>query len=146
MYADQIFQLAFLTFGWTLNPFIKKLAIGDLNSDQYLFCNSIVSACFISVIFFSKSGELEFMNSINFAQLIWILLGNLVTYGTSYLLVILVKKQHISYLIPQLQPVVIILTVFIGHVVFHEHIFKTQILGILAIIFGLLLINFVPVR
>lgn len=139
--------LGLLAMGWTLNPFFKKRAIGDLNSYQYLFINSMIVSLFIVLLFlhrvFTGKDTISFItNQINKNQFLWMLSGGIITFATSLLLIILIKEHNVSYIIPHIQPLVIVLTILMGFFLFKEDIEKNQVLGIILIIMGLIVINY----
>lgn len=139
--------LALLSIGWTLNPFFKKRAIGKLNSYQYLVTNSVIVSSFI-IIFFSyriitgQDSINHIINTINKTQFIWMLSGAIITLLTSLFLIILIKEHNVSYIIPHIQPLVIVLTILFGYFLFKETINRNQIIGIILVILGLIVINY----
>ena len=72
----------------------------------------------------------------------WLFLGGIITVITSLLLIILIKEHRVSHIIPQIQPMVIILTLIIGYMFFKETLTKLQLFGIFFIIIGLTFINY----
>lgn len=142
-----VLLIGLLAMGWTLNPFFKKKAIGDLNSYQYLFINSMIVSLFIVLLFlhrvFTGKDTVSFItNQINKNQLLWMLSGGIITFTTSLLLIILIKEHNVSHIIPHIQPLVIVLTILMGFFLFNEDIEKNQVLGIILIIMGLIVINY----
>ena len=135
-----------LAFGWTINPFLKKKAIGDLSSYQYLIMNSVLNTLFILIVFtfFLLKGTEKYHTFYNIdkIQFFWILAASVITVLTSILLITLIKEHNVSYIIPHIQPLVIILTIITGFFIFKEQIDKFQLLGILFILCGLFTINY----
>ena len=143
--------LGLLSMGWTLNPFFKKKAIGDLNSYQYLFINTIFVSFLIILLFlyriFKGNDSISFItNQINKQQLLWMVFGAIITFSTSLLLIILIKQHDVSYIIPHIQPLVIVLTILFGFFFFKEEIDRNQIIGIFLIIMGLIVINYKHIK
>lgn len=143
--------LGLLSMGWTLNPFFKKKAIGDLNSYQYLFINTIFVSFLIILLFlyriFKGNDSISFItNQINKQQLLWMAFGSIITFSTSLLLIILIKQHDVSYIIPHIQPLVIVLTILFGFFFFKEEIDRNQIMGIILIIMGLIVINYKQIK
>ena len=60
----------------------------------------------------------------------------------STLLLYLVKMDDVSYLIPNVQGIVILLGAAIGYFIFNESFDTFKFLGILLIFFGILSINY----
>ena len=143
--------LGLLSMGWTLNPFFKKKAIGDLNSYQYLFINTIFVSVLIILLFlyriFKGNDSISFItNQINKHQFLWMAFGSIITFSTSLLLIILIKQHDVSYIIPHIQPLVIVLTILFGFFFFKEEIDRNQIMGIILIIMGLIVINYKQIK
>ena len=143
--------LGLLALGWTLNPFFKKKAIGDLNSYQYLFINTMIVSIFIVLLFLHRilngKDTLSFItNQINKNQLLWLLCGGIITFTTSLLLIILIQQHDVSYIIPHIQPLVIVLTILFGFFLFKEEIDRNQVIGIILVIMGLIVINYKHIK
>ena len=139
--------LALLSIGWTLNPFFKKRAIGKLNSYQYLVTNSVIVSSFIIIFFIyrimkGQDSINHIIKTINKTQFIWMLSGAIITFLTSLFLIILIKEHNVSYIIPHIQPLVIVLTILFGYFLFKESINRYQIIGIILVILGLIVINY----
>ena len=60
---------------------------------------------------------------------------------SSIVLIWLLKHNEATYIIPQLQPAVLVLTLIIGTCIFNEKITSNKIIGIILIIFGIYSIN-----
>lgn len=143
--------LSLLALGWTLNPFFKKKAIGDLNSYQYLFINSMIVSIFIVLLFLHRilngTDTFSFItNQINKNQFLWMICGAIITFATSLLLIILIQQHNVSYIIPHIQPLVIVLTILFGFFLFKEDIDRNQVIGIILVIMGLIVINYKKIK
>ena len=75
-------------------------------------------------------------------EICWTIIGVITGMFGSIIMLNLVKRTDISYLIPNIQGIVILLGALIGYVVFKESFNKFKIIGILLIFFGILSINY----
>ena len=134
---------------WTLNPFIKKLLMNKFNSEEYFFINHVVVSIFMLIYFFYSYSK----NKINYKcvtqlskfskkEVSILFLGGLFSVLSSRLLPYIISmKNDISYLISNVQPVVIVLTAFIGYMFFEENLTQKKGLGIILVASGLIIIN-----
>ena len=67
--------------------------------------------------------------------------GALLTVISSIALIKLLKENEATFIMPQIQPIVIFLTLLIGLFIFKEDLNNFKILGCILIILGLLIIN-----
>jgi len=135
-----------LTLCWTLNPFLKKKSVGDFSSNEYIIFNH----CFVSLllifyfIYLLYNGKCNIITKIKnkkFKELSYAFFAAITTVISSIVLINLLKRENASYLIPHVQPVVIILTFIFGYLLFNENLNYKQILGGVLIIMGLFVIN-----
>jgi len=74
-------------------------------------------------------------------EIIFSVFGAITSILSSLVLINLVQNNDISFIIPQIQPIVIVFTVLCGYLFFEENINYTTIVGILMITSGLYIIN-----
>ena len=137
--------LFLLVLCWSINPFCKKKASVNINSYDYLIINFLIN-CVIFVIIWlyllsSKRTHLHIFNKLSSVELIWAIWGSILTMISAFLLIILIKNYEVSHILPQVNPCVILLTFFIGIMLFNEQFDYKKMLGILLIIGGLIFIN-----
>lgn len=137
--------LLFLIISWSINPFFKKYGPKSLNSEEYLLFNHAIVTLIILILliylFGSRICNIKSFKKITAKELFISLVGSTITVCSSFCLIKLLKSNDTSYIIPQIQPCVIILTIIIGYFLFNEKINTYKILGIFLIILGLFLIN-----
>ena len=137
--------LALLVLGWTLNPFMKKQAIGELNSMEYFVVNFILTSlvAFLFWIYLIKAGkcEINVFKKMTPKEISWAVGAAIVTIITGIALIHLVKTFEVGSIIPQIQPGVIVLTVVSGYFLFGESLGVLKSLGVLSIAVGMILIN-----
>ena len=135
-----------LVLCWTLNPFLKKNSIGDLSSSEYIIYNNclVSSLVLIYFIYLITRNETKFISKLKIKptkEIIISLFAAIITISSSIIQCNLLKLENASYLIPHIQPLVIILTVLIGYFIFGENFNVKQFGGILLIGVGLMIIN-----
>ena len=137
--------LTLLILGWTLNPFMKRKAIGGLNSMEYFVVNFILTSllAFLFWIYLVQSGKcgLNVFKKMSLKEIVWAVGAAIVTVLTGIALIHLVKTFEVGHVIPQIQPGVIVLTVISGYFLFGESLGITKCLGVLCIAIGMVLIN-----
>ena len=139
--------LGIIVICWTLNPFIKKKVLKNnkLNSDEYFIINHIIVSLILIIYFYSlfkkKKCSLLCLSKLDKYDYLYILMGSLTSILAARLLLSLIKNKEITFLIANIQPMIIFLTFIIGYIFFSEHITLYKIIGISLIIIGLLLLN-----
>lgn len=138
--------LSLLVTGWSINPFLIKQSIGKLSQLQYL-CLKLFSILFIILlvylilILFKKEKIINFFNIFTKNQFYWFISSVLISVFTSILYVTMLKYYDIIYIIPHIQPIIILLTILFGYLFFNETLKLQQLFGIFLIIIGLIFIN-----
>ena len=139
------FLLFLLVIFWTINPFMKKNASQKLTSGEYLvfnhaLCSIIVIIYFIYLIY-HKECDIECLKKLSTKDVLYSLLAAITTIGSSLVLINLIQNNNVSYIIPQIQPLVILSTIITGYLFFGENVDMQKILGVCMIIIGLFIIN-----
>ena len=104
-------------------------------------CLQKVSTYFIYLIYNGKCNIISKIKNNKFKELFYSFLAAIVTVISSIVLMNLLKRKNASYLIPHIQPVVIILTLFLGYFMFNENLNYKQVFGGFLIVLGLFVIN-----
>ena len=137
--------LASLILCWSFNPFLKKKAIGNLSSDESLVltqCLHMTILCFYFVyLFITKKCDLAKYTQLTTKEIFFNLLSSLITAISAIILIKLLQRSNVSYLIPQIQPIVILLSILIGIFIFKEKLTITQIIGCILVITGVWFLN-----
>ena len=135
-----------LVLCFTINPFIKKYASKNVSSYEYIFIYQIFIVAFILLysiyLIQSKSCKINCYKKMSNKEMYWTILAVITGMFGSIIMLNLVKRNDVSYLIPNIQGIVILLGALIGYVVFKESFNKFKIIGILLIFFGILSINY----
>ena len=137
--------LVLLVLGWTLNPFLKKKAIGNLSSNESLVLNQCLIGLLFTIyfvyLFIGKKCNLTKFSKMNSKQIMYQIMASIVTVMSAIVLIKLLEKSNVSFLIPQIQPLIILLTILIGIFFFKEKITLVQMIGCAFIIIGVVLLN-----
>ena len=130
---------------WTINPFLKKAIAQKMKPEEYLIVNhfaiSFIMISYLIYLLTKKKFDTNCLRKLEYKDLGTILLVSLSTIMGSLILIYLLQKYDASFIIPNLQPVVIVLTILIGYFIYKETLDKKKIIGILFIISGIVLIN-----
>ena len=132
-------------FCWVITPFFRKSALVNINSfDLFLITQSIVMIYVALIVIFLKlinDYSIPSIENLSKKEILYILAGSMTTVISSIVLIWLLKHNEATYIIPQLQPAVLVLTLIIGTCIFNEKITSNKIIGIILIIFGIYSIN-----
>tara|TARA_Y100000385_G_scaffold285332_2_gene345061 strand:+ start:148 stop:591 length:444 start_codon:yes stop_codon:yes gene_type:complete len=130
---------------WTVNPFFKKKGATKLSSQEFMFFNhflcSILIICYFLYLLYKNECDINCLKKIDRKELAYSVIGAIITVISSLLLIKLLKENDASYIISQIQPLVILLTIIVGYFIFHETLNINKIIGGLIIILGLIIIN-----
>ena len=142
----QTYYLLFIVIlSFVLNPFMKKRAAISLNSEEFLIFNHILVSFllifFTGYLIINKKIELFFLKKINRKELYWSFFASIVGIMGSIAFINLLKNEDITFIIPNIQPIVLILTALFGALIFRENMSQYKILGILLIVIGSTVIN-----
>ena len=137
--------LILLILCWTLNPFLKKNGPKQLSSEEYMFFNhalcTIIILIYFIYLFVNNKCDVNCIKKINNKELIYSVVGAIITVVSSLLLIKLLKDNDASSIIPQIQPAVLLLTILIGYFIFNEELTKNKIIGGCLIIVGIYIMN-----
>ena len=130
---------------FTFNPHLKKIASKNITSNEFIIIYQIIamifSICYIYYLIKYKNCELNCFNKLNREDVLFTFLAVLTGFSGSILLLYLVKKEQLSYIIPNIQGIVIILNTIIAYFIFNEPLTINKIMGILFIFTGILFLN-----
>jgi uncharacterized membrane protein len=139
--------LFIIVFCWTMNPFIKKIVLKEnkLNIDEYFIINHLVVTAIIGVYFIylfkEKKCSPNCIRNLSLYDYMYIFMGALTSILGARLMISIIKSEDISYVVANIQPMIIALTFIIGYLFFSENVTINKIIGIIFIIMGLIYIN-----
>lgn len=154
IYTIYMFSLYILLLlqilSFTFNPHLKKRASKNITSNEFIIIYQILAMIFsIIYIYFLinyKNCNLNCFNKLNKSDAIYTFLSVLTGFSGSILLLYLVKKDELSYIIPNIQGVVIILNTLIAYFIFHESLTVNKIIGVCCIFLGILFLNYNKIK
>lgn len=137
--------IALLVICWTLNPFVKKKALKNLEPNTSLLLNHCLVTGLLAIyflyLFMNNKCNISQIKQLNFKQVIVSIVAASITFASSVILINLLQRSDVSYVIPHIQPLVLLLTMVIGYFIFKEKLNNLQILGGILTIGGLWLLN-----
>ena len=141
--------LSILVFGWTLNPFLKKIVMRTLNPYEYYVAQTasivvVAASYFIAMkaLYGNHKLSMASYRALTHYQLSVLALGAFLSVLSTFMYLYLINTTDISKLVPHIQSVVIVFTALIGYFIFKEDLGKKDILGIALIISGITLIKY----
>ena len=105
------------------------------------FLCSILIIIYFMYLFYNRQCSVKCLKNLSKFDLMYSVVGALLTVISSIALIKLLKENEATFIMPQIQPIVIFLTLLIGLFIFKEDLNNFKILGCILIILGLLIIN-----
>tara|TARA_B110000208_G_scaffold179881_1_gene229073 strand:- start:424 stop:804 length:381 start_codon:yes stop_codon:yes gene_type:complete len=124
---------------------MKKNASKKLTSGEYLIFHhtlcSILLAVYLVYLLKNNKCNIKCLQKLDKKEILYSIAGAVTTIASSVVLINLVQKNNVSFIIPQIQPLVILLTITAGYLFFGESIKYNTMIGIGMIVVGLYIIN-----
>jgi uncharacterized membrane protein len=138
--------IAIVVSCWVTTPFLKKQLLTDITGlDLFINTQILILVYGVITLVLLKCCKYEFdllsINKLNKKQISILSLSALTTFISSVTLLWLVKNYEVSQIMPQIQPLVIVLTILAGIFIFGEKITKTEIMGVVLIVSGVFVVN-----
>lgn len=138
--------LFLLIMSFTFTPFLRKKILHEFTDDEfYIYSNIIMfTLVILYAIYILKTNRCDLnvlKSKVNTRNMIICTISAISGLAGSILLIMLLKRNDASFVIPQVQPVVIVLTMLIGFFLANEDINKFKIFGTILIVLGLVIIN-----
>lgn len=145
MIALTYFYIFVIVLCWTLNPFIKKLVMKKMDANEYLIMNhsvvTIILVFYLIYLLKKKKCDFNCVQKLSGGDMGLLVIGGITTILATLMLLYLVSTSEVSYVIGNVQPIVISLSIILGYLFFKEKLGLTKLLGLIFIIVGLVLIN-----
>ena len=139
-------MMVLLIISFTINPYLKKQASHNVSSSEftliYQFLAIVFIAFYIGYLIQSKTCSFSCFKKLTRKDLFWTIMAVITGMVGSILLLFLIKKDEVSYLIPNIQGIVILLGSLIGYFIFKEKFEIYRIMGIILIFVGIVSINY----
>lgn len=147
MNREAIILFVIVILCWTSNPFIKKKVMknGKLNTDEYFVLNHIVVTLilvgYFVYLFKNRKCKTECIKTLNKSDILYILLGAITSILGARLLLTLIEQNDVSFMVANIQPIIIALSFVIGYMFFSENITTYKIIGVSLVILGIIFLN-----
>ena len=138
--------MAIIVLCWVLTPFLRKIVLKKVSSFDFLLLTHSIVMLFILLAILvmkiknKKNFKLDF-SSMDKKDILVLILASVGTFVSSLLLIWLLKYNEATSIMPQLQPLVILLTILAGAFVFKENVSLMEWLGVAFIIGGVFILN-----
>lgn len=140
------FLIIILVLSFVLNPFIKKQASKNLGSNEYLLINhfliTVLVVLYASYLFYFKKCDTDCIKKMTSKEILWSIAAAVTGIIGSLVLIMLVQRDEVSFIMPNVQPIVILIGSIIGYFVFKESMGLFKTIGILLIVCGAFCINY----
>ena len=147
MNLEAIILFTLVIMCWTFNPFIKKVVMkkGKLNTDEYFIINhlvvTIILVGYFIYLFKQRKCKTECIKYLDRSDIFYILLGALTSILGARLLLTLIQQNDVSFMVANIQPIIIALSFIIGYMFFSENINSYKIIGVGLVILGIIFLN-----
>jgi len=131
---------------WVITPFLKRNIAQTLSSvDLFINTQIIILIYGLITLFILKCCKYDFdllsIKKLDKNQTLILLACALTTYLSSITLIWLLKNYEATQIIPQIQPIVMVLTILAGIFIFAEKVTNSELFGLTFIIAGVYIIN-----
>ena len=145
-YDSTYIILGIVILSLSLRDFFRKKIMADFSEEEfYIFSNFVVISMIILysiyLLLTNRCSTLSIYNKMNKRNVTICIIASIFSFLASMLMLVLLKKNDLSFVIPQINPAVIILTVLLGVFLLNEELDKLKVIGIILVIFGLISIN-----
>ena len=134
-----------LIISFVLNPFIKKKALNGLDPNEFLIVNHIIYTFFLffytAYLVYNNKCDINCWKKMNSSQYYWSLLAVITGFFGTISLIYLVSRDEVTFIIPNVQPIVIAIGAFIGYYLFNESMRFYKLIGIILVVLGAICIN-----
>ncbi len=138
-----IFAIFVLVLFRSLRPFLRKILLKKINSDEFFIIESLLYL--IPVLFFIIylliKKDLSFfskLDSSDYGILFFIIGSGVVTY---LIYMNLINKNRASYIVPIIAALSIAALALIGYIFYNERLTTSEIIGIVIIIIGVCIMS-----
>ena len=142
-----IILFSILIICWTIQPFLKKIPLKKITSAEYYILNHVIYSIpiFIYIIYMlynnNNNANFNFLNKLNKSDYIYSISTVIIGIIGGYTFMLLLKNNNATYVIPHIQPIIIILTILVGYFIFNEELNYKHLIGICLIVLGLIILN-----
>ena len=139
--------LILVVLSFTLNPYLKKQASNNVTTNEFIVIYNILVIIFlicylVYLLYVKQDCNLACFKKLSRNDLMMIVIAVITGMLGSIVLLYLIKMDEISYLVPNIQGIVILISAILGYFVFKEHIDVFKGVGIIFIFFGIVSLNY----
>tara|TARA_B100000575_G_scaffold294521_2_gene311055 strand:+ start:1679 stop:2119 length:441 start_codon:yes stop_codon:yes gene_type:complete len=142
---NTILLIILLVTCWTLNPFLKRQMVGKLAANEYMIFNhslcTILIVLYVAYLLINRQYDINTVRKLSNKDIFIAFIGAFITVVSSVVLISLLQNNEASYIIPHVQPCIIVLTLMIGYFFFEENISRNKLIGTGLIAIGLGFMN-----
>lgn len=140
------FLLLLLILSFLFIPFLKKKLVEKLNPHEYLLLNHFLVTIIIIIygiyLFSNGYSNINSLKKLNYINIFWAIIAGIIVVIGSVVFIILIAREEITFIMPNVQPIVILLGAVIGYYLFNESMNTIKVSGILLIVIGAFMINY----
>ena len=143
-----IIAMTLLILGWTIIPFLKKIPLEKITPISFLLFNHVTVGILLLfyLIYLLYHGKftktlVSQYNNLYTREMIFIVIVSIIGLITGIAWITLIKNNYVSYVIPHIQPIILMLTLILSYFFFKEPINRYHIAGCFLVVSGLVLIN-----
>ena len=137
--------MALLIFSFVLNPFFKKKASKGMGSNEYLLINHLIITSLIILysiyLFTYNKCDINCLRKIDKSRIMWGIFAGITSVIGALVLIKLLQRDEITFIMPNVQPLVILIGALIGYYIFNESMRSYKMIGIFLVILGAIFIN-----
>jgi uncharacterized membrane protein len=144
------FLIGIIVFSFVLNPFSKKEASKNLNSHEYFMINHLMLTLLVIIygiyLFYNNKCDISCLKKMSNKQVLWGIFAAIIGMIGSLALIMVIQMDEITFIIPNIQPLVILIGALVGYFIFKESMRTFKIIGIILIICGAFCINYDKIK
>ena len=144
------FLLGLVIISFVLNPFSKKKASSHLTSQEYFLVNhfmiTILAVIYGIYLLYNQKCDINCLKKMTRGEVIWSIFAAFLGIIGSVALIMLIQRDEITFIMPNVQPIVILIGAIIGYFAFQESMSIIKITGIAFILFGAVFINYDKIK
>ena len=141
MFHPSVFFLCLIVI-WSVKPFLKKMGSDNLTAFEFLVLHTFFFTTIIASVWIIKPElvDVSKFKNLTHKELYGTVILAIISVSSSFMFQKLIKKFDVSYLLPHIQPTVLVIAMILGY--FYGEIISLQkIIGTGTIVAGLLVIN-----
>ena len=144
------FLIGLIILSFVLNPFAKKQASKNLKASEYYLVNQIIiviMVIFYSIyLFYNNHCDINCIKKMSNKEIMWSVFAGFIGIVGSVALIAVIQLDEITFIMPNIQPIVILIGAVIGYYIFNESMGIYKMFGIILIIIGAFCVNYDKIK